>query len=150
MSDIEIVVVTHDWERFGELLDLAYDVLYKDFGVAREAEWYHPAHGSQFSVALGSGGVILGAARLLPAPGDESRQVRQVMVAPDTHKRGVGRLLMLKLEDLAREQGARELWLNARRSAYGFYERLGFEFDGPVFISDLTRLPHRCMRKPLR
>lgn len=150
MSDIEIIVVTHDWDRFAEVLDLAFEVLYKDYDVRRDDEWYHPANGSEFAVALDKHGAILGAARILPAPGDPSRQIRQVMVAPHTHRRGVGRMLMGKLEDIARREGAQELWLNARHTAFGFYHRVGFEFDGPVFISELTRIPHRRMRKVLK
>ncbi|NTW28623.1 MAG: GNAT family N-acetyltransferase [Coriobacteriia bacterium] len=149
MPFTDIVIVTHDWPRFGEVLDLSYDVLYGPFGVARDAEWYHPAHGSQFAVALDEGGRILGTARLLPVAGGVSRQVRQVMVAPHAHGQGVGRLLMQTLEDLARSQDAEELWLNARYTAYGFYEKLGYFFEGPEFASELTGIAHRTMRKSL-
>ena len=50
-----IELVTHDWGRFEEVLDLCYDVLYRSFGVARQGDWYHPAHGSEFAVALDAG-----------------------------------------------------------------------------------------------
>ena len=53
---MRIETVSHDWPRFDEVLDLYYDVLYGPFGVPRDVEWYHPAHGSVFAVALGSGG----------------------------------------------------------------------------------------------
>lgn len=144
-----IEVVTHDWPRFAEVLGLYYDVLYGPFGVAREAEWYHPAHGSDFAVALGEEGELLGSARLLPPAGEEVRQVRQVVVAPDAQGMGVGRLLMTEIERIAAEQGADELWLNARHTAYGFYRALGWEFDGPEFVSELTGIPHRRMFRRL-
>ena len=140
-------IVTHDWARFDEVLDLNYRVLYEPFGVARDAEWYHPAHGSAFSVALADDGRVLGSARLLPSAGDSSRQLRQVSVAGDAQGLGIGRELMAALEEVASREGAADVWLNARCSAYGFYERLGYVFEGEEFESELTGIPHRAMRK---
>ena len=57
-SGVPVELVTHDWDRFDEVLDLSYDVLYRAFGVAREGDWYHPAHGSEFAVALAGGGSL--------------------------------------------------------------------------------------------
>ena len=146
---IELLAVGHDWARFGEVLDLSYAELYGPFGVARDAEWYHPAHGSEFAVALDGNGGIVGAARLLPSAGDPERQVRQVVVAPEARGLGVGRLLMQAVEGAARAEGAVELWLHARESAIGFYERLGYGCEGERFTSPLTGIPHRTMRKRL-
>ena len=149
MSGVTIEIVTHDWPRFGEVLNLYYDVLYGPFGVARDVEWYRPAHGSKFAVALDADGAFLGSARLLPAAGEVERQVRQVVVAPEAQGRGVGRSLMAGIERVAIEEGARELWLNARRTAYGFYAATGWEYAGEEFASELTGVPHRLMRKHL-
>ncbi|MDO9173156.1 MAG: GNAT family N-acetyltransferase [Actinomycetota bacterium] len=146
---MRVEIVAHDWPRFGEVLDLYFDVLYGPFGVAREVEWYHPAHGSHFAVALAEDGGLLGSARLLPTAGDEVRQVRQVVVSPAARRLGVGRELMEAIERIAAEQSARELWLNARESAYGFYSALGWEFSGETLVSELTGVPHREMRKRL-
>ena len=150
MADFRIEMVTHEWPRFAEVLDLYYDVLYGPFGVGREYEWYHPAHGSDFAIALGPDDALLGSARLLPASGDEVRQVRQVVVVPQVQGQGLGRALMSAIEARAAEQGARVLWLNARHTAFGFYEANGWTFSGPLFESELTGIPHREMRKRLR
>lgn len=144
---MRIEIVAHDWPRFDEVLDLYYDVLYGPFGVDHEVEWYHPAHGSRFAIALDGDGALLGSARLLPTAGDAERQVRQVVVLPAAQGRGIGRALMEAIERIAAEENARVLWLNARSIAYGFYEALGWEFAGEEFASELTRVPHRLMRK---
>lgn len=149
MNDVRIVRVSHAWARFGDIQNLYYSVLYAGFGVPREADWYHDANGSVFAVALGPTDEVLGAARLLPAPGAASRQIRQVAVSKHAHGAGLGRRLLLDLEDLAAEEGARELWLNSRSSAYGFYERLGFVREGDEFESELTGIMHTTMRKRL-
>jgi len=147
VDDTQIIRVQHAWERFGEIQNLYFSVLYAEFGVPRGADWYHDANGSVFAVALDDSGAILGAARLLPSAGCASRQVRQVAVAPHAHGRGLGRQLLLDLEALAAEEGAQELWLNSRSSAYGFYERLGFVREGEEFESELTGIMHTTMRK---
>ena len=149
MTDTRIIRVDHSWSRFSEIRNLYYTVLYADFRVPRDADWYHDANGSVFAVALGPDGDILGAARLLPTPGDNARQIRQVAVAAHAHGAGLGRRLLHDLEELAVEQGACELWLNSRSNAYGFYERLGFVKEGAVFVSELTGIMHTAMRKRL-
>ena len=37
---------------------------------------------------------------------------------------------MTAIERIAAEESARELWLNARHTAFGFYEALGWQFVG--------------------
>jgi len=149
LSDITIIRVHHAWVRFREIQDLYFSVLYADYGVSRGADWYHDANGSVFAVALDGSAALLGAARLLPAPGDASRQVRQVAVAPHAHNLGLGRRLVHDFEALATDEGASELWLNSRFTAYGFYERLGFAREGQEFESELTGIMHTTMRKQL-
>jgi predicted GNAT family N-acyltransferase len=56
---------------------------------------------------------------------------------------------MEAVEATAMVEGAEELWLNSRESAVGFYERLGYACDGEPFVSPLTGIPHRRMRKGL-
>jgi len=147
VRESNILLLEHSWSRFAEIEELYYSVLYSGFGVSRDADWYHDANGSVFAVALDADDRVIGAARLLPVAGDPLRQIRQVAVAHDAHGNGLGRRLLLELERVALEQGARELWLNSRDSAYGFYERLGFTKDGAEFESELTGILHTCMRK---
>jgi ribosomal protein S18 acetylase RimI-like enzyme len=46
---------------------------------------------------------------------------------------GLGRAVLERCLDHARERGARVVWCNARTGAIGFYERLGFEVVSEVF-----------------
>ena len=155
MRQGSIEFVSLEWDRFGEILDLAFSVLYEPFGVrwadevARGADWMHPARGTLVAVARDDDG-LLGSGWLLPAQGDAQRQVRQLTVRPEVRRQGVGRALMLALEARAAEEGASETWLNSRNTAYGFYQSLGYRFEGDEFISGLTGIPHRAARKALR
>ncbi|MBI5231981.1 MAG: GNAT family N-acetyltransferase [Coriobacteriales bacterium] len=146
----EIVIIDEQWERIGEVLDLYYQVLYRDYGLTEDDDWFHASAGGELAVALGPDAEVLGAARLLPAIGDSERQLRQVAVRPESRGSGLGKALVATLEWRAADEGAETLWLNARESAIPFYERLGFIAEGEMFGSALTRLPHMRMRKRLR
>lgn len=150
MADNDCIVdfIDEGWIRYRAVRALIYDVLYRDFGVPEESDWLHPAEYDTHAVAL-CGFKIAGTARLLGDPAEGRLQLRQVAVSPEFQGTGVGRQLVEALEEWAREHGASEIWLNARDSAFPFYERLGYAYDGELFVSELTRIPHRPMRKSL-
>lgn len=143
-----IQFIEETWERFDRVLQLDYEVLYRPFGVDRDADWYHGGVGGVHAVAL-SGRHLLGAARLLGVPGEPSRQLRQVVVEPVVRGQGIGRALVEGLERRAADEGTQEIWLNARATAYSFYEVLGYEYESEEFLSELTKVPHRRMSKTL-
>jgi [ribosomal protein S18]-alanine N-acetyltransferase len=56
--------------------------------------------------------------------------IQTIAVVESARRRGLGRVLMLRMIDLARERGARELFLEVRADnpgAQALYESLGFE-----------------------
>ena len=128
---------------------LLYDVLYRDFGVAEGAAWRETGEGSVVAIARDGRGKVVGSARLLSSPGDVERQLRQLAVSPDARGSGVGRMLIDGLERRAAGEGATAIVLNARDSAWEFYEHLGYTYTGPEFVSELTGIVHRPMRREL-
>lgn len=141
--------IDESWDRFDRVLDLIYAVLYRDFGVGPRDDWYVRGEAGSIVVALSHRGGLLGVARLLGEREEPLRQLRQVAVEPAVHGTGVGRALIGELERIAAMEGATEIVLNARDTAIPFYERLGYIAEGDVFVSELTGIPHRFMRKPL-
>lgn len=81
--------------------------------------------------------------------GDDGRvwKVRQVAVAPELQGKGIGRKLMLAVEEKAREEGVCELVLHSRGELVPFYEAIGFCAEGEPFVE--VGIPHRRMRKRL-
>lgn len=133
--------------HFDQSLRLTYAVLYRDFGVPPDGDWYHiepDAH----AVALVREHLV-GTGRLLGKASAVRRQLRQIAVEPVLQGEGIGTSLVETLERRAASEGAREVWLNARDTAFAFYERMGYRFDSPTFISPLTGIPHRRMVKRL-
>jgi len=140
--------VDEGWIRYKAVGRLIYEVLYREFGVPEDGDWHQPAE-EDVQVAALCGFALAGSARLVTGPDKKSAQLRQVAVAPEFRGRGVGRALVQELESWARGAGFVEVWLNARDSAFEFYERLGYEYTGELFTSELTGIPHRRMRKLL-
>jgi GNAT superfamily N-acetyltransferase len=61
--------------------------------------------------------------------------------------KGIGRALMIFAENIARDQGYKRLCMHARRSAIGFYEKLGYAVSGDEFVE--VTIPHFTMEKSL-
>lgn len=140
--------IDEGWMHYRTVDRLIYDVLYADFGVAWEADW-RQAEGSVIQVAAVCDFVPVGTARLVGEEGQPTLQLRQVAVLPAFRARGIGRALVEELELYARTTGTEEMWLNARQEAYQFYLKLGYEFRGDTYVSELTKIPHRPMAKRL-
>ncbi|MCL2504308.1 MAG: GNAT family N-acetyltransferase [Coriobacteriia bacterium] len=145
-SGLRIDAIDSSWPRLGEVEELIYGILYRDFGVARDDGWRQPVDEGSAFVALDDD-VLVGYAILLGGAGDAERQLRQMAVASEVRRRGVGRALVGRLEEDARASGTGLIWLNARETAIAFYERLGYSCVGDMFVSELTKIPHRPMKK---
>ena len=72
-------------------------------------------------------------------------KIRQMAVAPSHQGKGAGRQLMRELEESLRARGFRSFTLDARSSAVGFYEKLGYTTVGGEFVE--VTVPHFKMVK---
>ncbi|MCA0397261.1 MAG: GNAT family N-acetyltransferase [Bacteroidetes bacterium] len=75
-------------------------------------------------------------------------RLRQMAVSNNLQGKGVGRALMQFAENIARDRGFYTLMMHARKTAVGFYERLGYEITGSEF--EEVTIPHFVMEKKLR
>ena len=60
-------------------------------------------------------------------------RLRGMAVAPDLQGRGLGKKLVERAIADAKEQNVPRIWCNARTSALGFYQGLGFQAEGEEF-----------------
>lgn len=75
-------------------------------------------------------------------------KIGRVAVLPEARGTGLGAALMrAALDELRRIPGVTTARLGAQTHALGFYERLGFVAEGPVF--DDAGISHRMMTRPL-
>lgn len=76
---------------------------------------------NQYTIVCVDGDELVGTASL------DGDRVRNVFVASDKHRRGIGRLLMAHMEARARENDLTSLYLHSGLSAQGFYRALGYQ-----------------------
>jgi predicted GNAT family N-acyltransferase len=123
--------------------DIRREVFIEEQGVPLHEEMdEHDATAMHFLAV--EDGEPVGTARLRTLP-DGTPKAERVAVRAVHRKTGIGRALMTALEDAARPND--QLVLNAQVPVIPFYERLGYEAEGPVF--DEAGIPHRTMRKRL-
>ena len=126
-------------------LALREAILRRPLGLAlTDEERADDAHRQHFCAV--SGGAVLGSVSLKRLDG-ETVQLRQMAVAEDRRREGIGVLLLTHAEDWARDQGYRVIVLNARLGAEGFYAKFGYLAQGEPF--DENSVPHIRMTKRL-
>lgn len=74
-------------------------------------------------------------------------RLRQMAVQNNLQGKGIGASMMNFAENLARDSGYKKLIMHARKTAVGFYEKLGYKVSGHEFME--VTLPHYIMSKKL-
>ncbi|KJK59721.1 acetyltransferase [Saccharothrix sp. ST-888] len=139
-------------------LALAYgvrrEVFVEEQNVPAELEYDELDATSVHLLALAEDGSPLGTGRLihgahaLALTGREGRVLLgRLAVAKAARGTGLGAELVRATEQAGRERGGLELELHAQVQALGFYERLGYVAEGPVY--DDAGIPHRTMTRVL-
>lgn len=147
MSGAEGLVVREG--ELAELLPLRRAVLRP--GQEVRASEYDRSPGIRHVVAV-DGTEVVGCASIYPSPyeGEPAAwQLRGMAVAPGLQGTGIGARVLLLAIDIARAAGGSLLWANARVTALGFYERLGFEAIGAEYLHGPLELPHKLVRLAL-
>lgn len=83
--------------------------------------------------AVAANGTIVGTVLLKPVAGLVIK-LRQMAVAPDLRRRGIGAELVRYAEAAAVVRGFQIMEMHARVSAEGFYKKLGYRSIGAEFI----------------
>ena len=74
-------------------------------------------------------------------------RLRQMAVVSGLQGKGIGRALLQFAENIARDRGFKTILMHARKTAIGFYEKLGYKVVSNEF-QEVT-LPHCIMEKQL-
>ena len=74
---------------------------------------------------------------------DRQAQIGRMAVLAPYRNQGVGRLILGELTELAKSQGMESIVLHSQVVAIPFYEKLGFQAQGPIY--DEAGIPHRNM-----
>jgi predicted GNAT family N-acyltransferase len=74
-------------------------------------------------------------------------RLRQMAVQNNLQGKGIGASMMSFAELVARDKGYKKLVMHARKTAVGFYEKLGYKVSGDEFTE--VTIPHYIMEKKL-
>ncbi|MDX5629911.1 MULTISPECIES: fatty acid biosynthesis protein FabY [unclassified Brenneria] len=80
---------------------------------------------------------------------DNEASIRFLAVHPDVRGKGLGTLLAITLESVARQEGAKRVVCSAREDAMAFFAKLGFVNQGEISAPQTTPIRHFLMIKPV-
>jgi predicted GNAT family N-acyltransferase len=139
-------IIDHGSAEYSQMVRLRDDILRKPLGLsfsqtelAREKD--------EILIGAFEDDKLLGCCMLVNEEPGVVR-LRQMAVSNNLQGKGIGRALMNFAENIARDRGFKKLTMHARKTAIGFYERLGYEVCGDEF-QEVT-IPHFVMEKKLR
>ncbi len=148
MSDeswIAVVEAIYGSDLYAQALALREAVLRRPLGlVVTQAEREDDLNRQHFCAL--SFGQVVGSVSLKPL-GEAILQLKQMAVAQERQRRGIGRRLLVHSEQWARSSGFHVIVLNARMGAEGFYARYAYVAEGEPF--DEQTIPHIRMTKRL-
>ncbi len=145
MPDDGFLEIAFDSAGYREECALRDEVLRRPLGMSLWDEDLS-SEALQYHFGWFANGCLL--ACLIAVPLTETEvKVRQMAVSPEAQGRGIGRLLLTAMEREWAARGYREAVLHARAGALGFYQKLGYQCEGPGFTE--VGIPHRRMRNGL-
>jgi GNAT superfamily N-acetyltransferase len=138
-------IIDHGTREYQQMIRLRIDILRKPLGLGFDKE---ELEREKNDVLMGAfeDERILGCC-LLTRVDDHTVRLRQMAVPNNLQGKGIGKALMIFAENIARDLGYKTLIMHARKTALGFYEKLGYSPTGAEFIE--VTLPHYVMQKVL-
>lgn len=136
-------IIDHGSKEYQQMVDLRNEILRKPLGLVLTEEDMN-ADKSNVLIGAFEDEKMLGCCMLVKQS-DKIVLLRQMAVLNDLQGKGIGKALMLFAENIARDMGYREISMQARKNASGFYEKMGYREASNEF-TNLT-IPHIIMKK---
>lgn len=140
-----IKIIDHKSPEYEKMVDLRRQILRKPLDLDFTKEELDQEE-NNILIALFEEDEILGCCMLTKID-PNTMKLRQMAIKSGLQGKGVGRVMMQFAENIARDRGYRKMTMHARRTAIGFYEKLGYKVDGHEF--EEVTVPHFVMEKPL-
>lgn len=80
---------------------------------------------------------------------DNEASIRFMAVHPDVQDKGLGTLMAMTPESVARQEGVKRVTCSAREDAVEFFAKLGFVNQGEITTPTTTPIRHFLMIKPV-
>lgn len=138
-------IIDHNSKEYKKMVELRQQILRKPLGLDFSTEELEKEK-NDLLIAAFEDDEILGCCILTQIDANTVR-LRQMAVKAGLQGKGVGRVLMQFAENIARDRGNKKLIMHARKSAAGFYEKLGYSIAGKEYTE--VTIPHYNMEKTL-
>lgn len=138
-------IIDHGSREYQQMVQLRNDILRRPLGLQFTSE---ELENEKEEILIGAfeEEKMLGCCMLIKMePG--SVRLRQMAVLNNLQGKGIGRALMQFAENIARDRGFQKITMHARKTAVGFYEKLGYRVCGQEF--EEVTIPHYVMEKLL-
>ena len=138
-------IIDHGSKEYLQMVNLRNEILRKPLGLMFTEDEL-AIEKNEILIAAFEEEKMLGCCMLVQEAEKHCR-LRQMAVLNNLQGKGIGRALMIFAENIARDRGYRKLSMHARKTALGFYERLGYATSGNEFAE--LSIPHYIMEKNL-
>jgi ribosomal protein S18 acetylase RimI-like enzyme len=138
-------IIDHGTKEYKQMVQLRNDILRKPLGLNLTAEELEKEK-EEILIGAFEEEKMLGCCMLITMDPITVR-LRQMAVLNNQQGKGIGRALMQFAENIARDRGFRKITMHARKTAIGFYEKLGYAVNGDQF--EEVSIPHFIMEKVL-
>jgi predicted GNAT family N-acyltransferase len=140
-----VKIIDHGSKEYKQMVDLRYNMLRKPLGLTFSEEELE-AEKNNIHLCCFDDDKLEGCCMLV-SKDNNTVQLRQMAVVSGLQGKGIGRVLMQFAENIARDRGFKKLIMHARKTAVGFYEKLGYKRIGNEFLE--VTIPHYAMEKAL-
>ena len=138
-------IIDHGSLQHQKMVELRYQMLRKPLGLSYSKEEIE-AEKNDLLIGFFDDEKLEGCC-ILTKTSPKNVKLRQMAVLSGLQGKGIGRVLMTYAENVARDHGYRKLTMHARKTAVGFYEKLGYSISGAEFLE--VTIPHFEMEKEL-
>ncbi len=138
-------IIDHGSREYQQMVQLRNDILRKPLKLTLTPEELEKEK-DEILIGAFEEEKMLGCCMLITVDPTTVR-LRQMAVLNNLQGKGIGRALMQFAENIARDRGFKKIMMHARKSAAGFYEKLGYQVCSPEF--EEVTLPHYEMEKKL-
>jgi predicted GNAT family N-acyltransferase len=140
-----IKLIDHGTKEYKQMVNLRYEILRKPLNLTFEESELEKEK-NDILIGAFEEEKILGCC-LLTKVDKDCVKLRQMAVQNNLQGKGIGASMMHFAENVAWDAGYKNLIMNARKTAIGFYEKLGYKASGNEFIE--ISIPHVTMVKKL-
>ncbi|WP_336515317.1 GNAT family N-acetyltransferase [Pollutibacter soli] len=138
-------IIDHGSPEYKKMVDLRFEILRKPLGLSFTHDELDREKEDILIGAFDDDKLL--ACCLITKVDQATCKLRQMAVQNSQQGKGIGFTMMNFAENIARDRGFKNMSMHARKTAIGFYEKLGYRINGNEFLE--VTIPHYVMEKKL-